>query len=1263
LSDDPSFVRRFEQEAQTIARLEHPHVVPLYDYWRDGSGAYLVMRWMRGGSLEDVLVRGKPDAEHSARIVEQLAGALSAAHRAHTVHRDVKPANVLLDDDGNAYLSDFGIAEDLTDWRDRVPPEGLGYSAPEIFRGEEVTPSADIFALGMIAQDLVNGRGGDPRVAGVIGRATADDPNDRYREADELARALREALGATSKSTATAERASRSEQRNPYKGLHSFLEADADDFFGRDALIDALVARSAEPLEGARFLAVVGPSGSGKSSAVRAGLIPTLRAGAVPGSDRWFYAEMLPGSHPFEELETALQHVALDPPPDLLEMLEGRDDGLAQAVGRILPDDGTELVLVVDQLEEVFTMVDDEQLRNRFLRSLVGATQVPDARLRVIVTLRADFYDRTLGVPELAELMRTRTATVVPLTPEELERAIDGPAALVGVVPELALVAEMVADVSERPGALPLLQYALTELFETRRGDAMTLEAYREIGGVSGALARRAEQLFDGLDRDERRATKQVFLRLVTVEEGAADTRRLVPRSELLSLPIERDAIERAIDAFGRHRLLAFDRDPATRGPTVEVAHEALLRSWDRLRLWIDDARADLLQHRRLAAAAAEWDASGRDPGLLPRGRRLEEVSAWATSSEIDLSRDETEYVAAGERQRDQEQAAERARANRERALERRSVVRLRALVAVLAAFALVATGLTVIAVNRAAEAERLGDERRVAALTGSSLSNLDGNPDLSVLLALHAIQIDASEGDPVPSETIEALHWAMQEAGIAYPVESTGTVVVAGPFGTRGVYELPPSQLANAARSAVPRNLTPAECAKYFGGGACPLLPAAFPDDLDAERVTPVEPLPGGGFRPPLSGTSVTVMWNTAHEDPEAFAPTQTELDAFTERTGIEVEFVSFPEIDNWITAEQAAGDPPDLAFAPPGILSDLARQGHLVDLGTFVDGDELGSIQSPYLVSLGTLGRDGTWPADRGKLFGAVVGLSVKGMIWYPVPELTSTGHGLPTTYEKLIDLADRLRAEGRTPWCMGLESGPQSGWPATDWIENLVLAGAGTETYDDWTFHRLPFDSPPIRRAFEQFGDVVFPEGSVLGGPDGASRTFFFDAQAPMLDDPPRCWLYQFPTFAAVPLPAGAVGSTTDSFPFPPMEGQEAGLLGGGEMVGSFSDRPEVRELIRLLISPEHGENAAQAGLEYMSPHREFDRKNYSPFFQRQAEVLEAALANDTFRFDASDLMPPPIGDRLFWDAMMTYVQEGPDSLDEVLTSLDEHWPDTV
>ena len=513
LADDPSFVRRFEQEAQTIARIEHPHVVPLYDYWRDGSGAYLVMRWMRGGNLEDALARGSLEPEHAVRVVDQLAAALSAAHRGHTVHRDVKPANVLLDDDGNAYLSDFGIAEDLTDWREVVPPASLGYYSPEQLRGEEVTPASDIYGLGMVVQDVVNGRHGDARVADVISRATADDPESRYRDAGEVAVALREALDLQGPRPRAGD--VQTEERNPYKGLHAFAEADADDFFGRDALVDRLVARMAESTEGSKFLAVVGPSGSGKSSVVRAGLIPTLRAGALPGSDSWFYVEMLPGGHPMEELEAALQRIAVDPPHGMLDLLERSERGLVQLVERLLPDDGSELVLVIDQLEEVFTMVEDEQTRDRFLQSLVAATHERGSRLRVIVTLRADFYDRPLSFPGLAELMRTRMETVVPLTAAELERAIAGPAARVGVVPELALVAEMAADVSDRPGALPLLQYALTELFERRRGRALTLEAYREIGGVSGALVRRAEDLYEAMSEPEREAAKQLFLRLV----------------------------------------------------------------------------------------------------------------------------------------------------------------------------------------------------------------------------------------------------------------------------------------------------------------------------------------------------------------------------------------------------------------------------------------------------------------------------------------------------------------------------------------------------------------------------------------------------------------------------------------------------------------------------------------------------------------------------------------------------------------------------
>jgi WD40 repeat protein/serine/threonine protein kinase/class 3 adenylate cyclase len=760
LAESADFVRRFEQEAQTIARLENPHAVPLYDYWRDGSGAYVVMRWMRGGNLQRRLTAGPIIPAEAIEAIDQVASALAAAHRLHIVHGDVKPTNVLLDDEGNAYLSDFCIGGGLTDRKGLERSGELSYLSPEQLRGEPPTPRSDIYSLGVIAGELLNHHGDLPSaVSAVLARATAEDPRDRFPDARELAVALRNAVGA---STRRAALAAAGEPRNPYKGLRPFMEADADDFFGRDHLVGSLIGRLQEPADGSRFLAVVGPSGSGKSSVVRAGLVPALRSGALPGSDGWFYAEMMPGAHPMEELEAALIRTAVKPPRSLSSELERDDDGLTSALQRVLPGEGDELLLVVDQLEEVFTLADDEDVRERFLNSLATAVRAPDSRLRVVATLRADFYDRPLSYPGFADLVRSRSETVVPLNPEELEQAIAGPADRVGAEPELALIAEMVADVSDRSGALPLLQYALTELYECRRGDVLTLEAYRDMDGVSGAVAARAEELYTALDEEGRRAARQLFLRLVTPGEGVADTRRLVPRSELASLDVDRSAMETVIDTYGSHRLLSFDRDPSTRGPTAEVAHESLLRFWDRFRVWIDEARDDLRQHRRLATAASEWEATGHDGSLLLRGSQLVQFEAWTSSTALALSRDELEFLAASIHLRDEEEAKEQARQERERSLERRSVKRLRSLVAVLTAAALIAASLTVLAKGQRDRAER---ESRLAAareLASAAIANLEIDPERSILLAMEAVQRTRVSDGVVLPEAEEALHRAV---------------------------------------------------------------------------------------------------------------------------------------------------------------------------------------------------------------------------------------------------------------------------------------------------------------------------------------------------------------------------------------------------------------------------------------------------------------------------------------------------------------------
>ncbi len=432
----------------------------------------------------------------------------------------------------------------------------------------------------------------------------------------------------------------------------------------------------------------------------------------------------------------------------------------------MLPEPGTEMVLVIDQFEELFTLVTSERARRRFIESLVAAVNDPRSRLRVVVTMRADFHDRPLASAGLGSLFVAGTESVIALRAEELERAIVGPGDRAGITFDPGLVAEMVSEVVDQPSTLPLLQYALTEMFDARTSDRIGLEDYREVGGVLGALARRADWLYARQPGPQQLLLRQLLLRLVTVgDDSRSDTRRRVTRSELDSLG-EPVLVDQVLSEFGRHRLLTFDRDPKTGEPVVEVAHEALLREWALLRDWIEQSRADLLQHRRITAGAVDWIQGGRDPSFLVRGARLDRIAAWRENADLALTEDEAEFIRASADARRDEDATERERLAHEAELEQQANRRLRLLVGVLAVAAVGAIGLSLFAFqqSRAASDQRAEAESQALRATAQSLASaaivdLPIDPERSLLLALESVDISVAGGLDPPDDAIETLH------------------------------------------------------------------------------------------------------------------------------------------------------------------------------------------------------------------------------------------------------------------------------------------------------------------------------------------------------------------------------------------------------------------------------------------------------------------------------------------------------------------------
>jgi KaiC/GvpD/RAD55 family RecA-like ATPase len=418
------------------------------------------------------------------------------------------------------------------------------------------------------------------------------------------------------------------------------------------------------------LVALVGPSGSGKSSVVQAGLLPLLRRQRPPKAT-WDAVAFTPGDRPFHRLAAKLIPLLEPALSETDRLTEAQKLGDRLAAGEVLLEDvvervleksnGTDrLLLVADQFEELFTLTPEADRRPLVEALLQALKRVP---LTLVLTLRADFYGHAIALSrDLSDRMERGVVNLGPMTRQELEKVIVEPARRVGLKFEPGLVERILDDVGEEPGNLPLLEFALTELWARRQAGRLTHAAYEEIGGIAGAIAQRAEEVFGGFTPEEQEAARRVLTRLVRVarpEEGTEDTRRRATLAELSPSQVGKGPGVRAVvKALADARLVVTGRDEATGEETVEVAHEALIRGWERLRRWLDEDREFLLWRQRLRVALEEWQRTGRDEGALLRGAPLTEAERWLAERAEDLNLDEQKYIRESVALREREQTA-----------------------------------------------------------------------------------------------------------------------------------------------------------------------------------------------------------------------------------------------------------------------------------------------------------------------------------------------------------------------------------------------------------------------------------------------------------------------------------------------------------------------------------------------------------------------------------------------------------------------------
>ena len=644
---NPAHYERLRIEAQAAAAIQHPNVVTIHRVSTFDGRPYIVTEYIRGTSLNGI-EKPVPWQRVLAMGID-LARGLAAAHRRDVLHRDIKPANAILSESGQAKLIDFGLA--MRAGRAATEEDALvgtpSYMAPELWQGEPASQRTDIYSMGVLLYELCTGHvprpassvreiarledevpGIEPRFAALVHRCLAVAPAERYASGD----ALRDALEALHEAhTPHALPAG-----NPYRGLLPFETTHRALFFGRSEEVRHILERMCIQ----RFVLLAGESGVGKSSLARAGMLPAIAEGALRDGRAWTTWTQVPGRRPLTTLVHGLATRLGVDEDTLLRDVEHGDFAAVSRCARSQQGDGTGLVLFFDQLEELITLADPDEAERTSALLASLAERTPG--MRILATARGDYLAPLATLPGLGPLVERSLCIIRPLQADAIREVIVAPARVRGVRFESdALVERLVAAATRTGSAQPLLQFALAQLWTMRdvQNGVITEAAFQLIGGVEGALSGHAEGVLAALLPETRKAVRHILVHLVT----SSGTR---VRMTAADLGIGKDiARRRAIDALVAGRLVA--ADDLEGEPIYEIAHEALISGWPKLRAWLDSASNIRAVRERLTAAAREWERADRTREYLWGPRQLATTDAIDTSELLDIER---EFLAASTR-------------------------------------------------------------------------------------------------------------------------------------------------------------------------------------------------------------------------------------------------------------------------------------------------------------------------------------------------------------------------------------------------------------------------------------------------------------------------------------------------------------------------------------------------------------------------------------------------------------------------------------